>query len=102
VAVDAKGNKAQVSFYMDTKAPTVKGIKNGGTYHGATLVYVKDTSGIQSVKVNGKKAKLTKVKKGKYKGYQKFTVKASNKKQKIIVTDKAGNKKTLKVKMVNP
>jgi hypothetical protein len=102
VAVDAKGNKAQVSFYMDTKAPTVKGIKNGGTYHGATLVYVKDTSGIQSVKVNGKKAKLTKVKKGKYKGYQKFTVKASNKKQKIIVTDKVGNKKTLKVKMVNP
>jgi hypothetical protein len=49
--------------------------------------------------VNVKKAKLTKVKKGKYKGYQKFTVKVSSKKQKIIVTDKAGNKKTLKVKI---
>ncbi|MCH5268116.1 MAG: hypothetical protein J1E62_07205 [Lachnospiraceae bacterium] len=88
----------------DKKAPVIKGVKNNKKYKKKATVYVKDNVKIKKVTVNGKKVKLTKVKKGKYKGYYKFTVKKKGKKKKyikykIIATDTSGNKKKVTIKI---
>lgn len=82
----------------DTKAPVIKGVKKNKTYKKKVTVYVKDNKKLKKVTVNGKKAKLTKVKKGKYKGYFKFTVKKKGKNT-IIAYDAAGNKKKINIKI---
>lgn len=82
----------------DTKAPVIKGIKKNKSYKKKVTVYVKDNKELKKVTVNGKKAKLTKVKKGKYKGYFKFTVKKKGKKT-IVAYDAAGNKKKISIKI---
>lgn len=89
-------NKPSVS--KDTKAPVIKGIKKNKAYKKKVVVYVKDDQKLKKVTVNGKKAKLTKVKKGKYKGYFKFTVKKKGKKT-IVAYDAAGNKKKVNIKI---
>jgi hypothetical protein len=71
---------------IDDKKPTVTGVKNNKTYKNAVTIKFSDNkngSGIKSATLNGKKIKSGKKvsKKGKY------TLK---------VTDKAGNKKTIK------
>jgi len=71
----------------DKKKPTVTGVKNNKTYKKAVKIKFKDTgSGIKSAKLNGKKIKSgKKVKKpGNYK---------------LVVTDNAGNKTTIKFKI---
>ncbi len=83
---------------VDKTKPTVKGVKNGKTYKKKAVIYVKDANGIKQVKVGSKKIKLTKVKKGKYKGYYKFTVTKKGKNT-IKVYDKAGNVRTVKIKI---
>lgn len=68
---------------IDTKRPTVTGVKNKKVYKKAVTIKFKDAgSGIKSAKLNGKTIKTgKKVKKvGKYK---------------LVVTDKAGNKTTI-------
>ena len=82
----------------DTKAPVIKGIKKNKSYKKKVTVYVKDNQQLKKVTVNGKKAKLTKVTKGKYKGYFKFTVKKKGKKT-IVAYDAAGNKKKISIKI---
>ena len=83
---------------VDTAKPTVKGIKNNGSYKKKAVFYVKDTSGIKSVKAGSKKLKLTKVKKGKYKDYYKVVISKKGK-YTIKVSDKYGNVKTLKIRV---
>lgn len=99
---DLKGNSASVTFYLDTKAPLIKGVKNNKTYRNQAVLYIKDKQKLSKVTVNKKKQKLSKknlVKKGKYKGYYKITVSKKGKNT-IIAYDKAGNKKTIKIKIV--
>lgn len=98
-ATDYRGNVTTVRFIYDTKVPSVKGIKNKKTYKGKKTVYVKDKNGILKVKIGSKKVKITKVKKGKNKGWYKFTIKPKRGTQKVRVYDKAGNYKTLSVKI---
>lgn len=98
---DIKGNTSSVTFYLDTKAPTIKGIKNNKTYKKQATFYVKDAQNLTKVTINKKKQKLSKknlIKKGKYKGY--YKIKTSKKgKNTIVAYDKAGNKKTIKIKI---
>ncbi|MBE5924427.1 MAG: hypothetical protein E7271_08170 [Lachnospiraceae bacterium] len=91
---DVKGNSTTVTFYKDMTAPVIKKIKNGKSYKGKVLFYVKDKLELDTVTDNGKKLKLTKknlVKSGKYKNYYKFEIKKKGK-HKIIAIDKAGNR----------
>ncbi len=82
----------------DTKAPVIKGIKKNKSYKNKVTVYVKDNKKLKKVTINGKKVKLKKVKKGKYKGYYKFTIKKKGKKT-IVAYDAAGNKKKIPIKI---
>lgn len=98
---DLNGNSTSITFYLDTKVPIIKGIKNNKTYQKKAVIYVKDKQMLSKVTDNKKKVKLTKkslVKKGKYKGYYKITIKKKGK-HTIIAYDKAGNKKTMKIKI---
>ncbi len=72
---------------IDTKKPTVTGVKNEKVYRKTVTIKFKDKgSGIKSAKLNGKKIKTgKKVKKvGKYK---------------LVVIDKAGNKTTVRFRI---
>ena len=72
---------------IDTKAPTVTGVANKKTYKKAVTIKFKDTgSGIKTAKLNG-----TTIRSGK-----KISKKGS---YKLVVTDKAGNKKTITFKI---
>lgn len=88
----SKDGKCQkVNFVIDKKKPTISGAKNGKTYKKSVTLKFKDAhSGIKSVTVNGKKISAKK-----YSGY---TIK-KNGKYKIVVTDKAGNKKTITIRI---
>ena len=100
-ATDLKGNATTLTFYKDTKAPTIKGIKNNNIYKGKTTFYVKDEVALKKVTVDGKAQKLTKsklVKKGKYKNYYKITIKKKGT-HKITSIDSAGNKNTIKIRI---
>jgi len=98
---DLKGNTATYSFYIDEKPPVIKGIKNNKSYKNTVTFYVKDDVKLASVTIGGKKQKLSKkqlVKKGTYKGYYKYTVRKKGT-TKVVVTDKAGNKNQVKIKI---
>ncbi len=98
---DIKGNTATYVIYLDSKVPTVKGIKNGKTYKKKAVFYVKDNRELKSITINGKSQKMTKkklVKSGKYKGYYKYTITKKGS-HKIVVKDAAGNKKIIKIKI---
>lgn len=87
----SKDGKCQtVTFTVDKKKPTISGAKNGKTYKKVTLKFKDNLSGIKSVTVNGKKISANK-----YNGY---TIKKAGK-YKIVVTDKAGNKTTMTIKI---
>lgn len=98
---DLADNTATYTVYVDSKTPTIKGVKNNKTYKKKAIVYIKDNLKLSKITINGKKQKITAkqlVKKGKYKGYYKYTVKKKGS-NKIVVNDAAGNKKTLKIKV---
>lgn len=98
---DLNGNVSTFTIYIDSKAPVVKGVKNNKIYNKEAVIYVKDAVEIKSIKINGKAQKMGKkqlVKSGKYKGYYKYTIKKKGM-NKIVVTDMAGNKKTMKVRI---
>lgn len=87
--MNQNGTKKSFSFTVDTKAPTIKGIKNNKTYKkNVKLTFSDDVSGIKKVTVNGKKISNKAVKNG-------YTVK-KNGKYTVKATDKAGNVKTMK------
>ncbi len=99
---DLNNNVATYTIFVDGKQPVIKGVKENKSYKKKATVYVKDDLLLSKVKINGKKQKITKkqlVKSGKYKGYYKYTVK-KNGTNKIVVTDKAGNTKTMKINIV--
>lgn len=71
---------------LDKTKPTIKGVKNGTTYKKAVTIKFSDKSGIRKATLNGKKIKSgTKVKK--------------NGSYTLIVTDKAGNSRTVRFKI---
>ncbi|MDE5864774.1 MAG: hypothetical protein K2H34_10560, partial [Lachnospiraceae bacterium] len=101
-AYDLHGNTTSVTYYVDSKAPIIKGVKNKKTYRKQAILYVKDKQKLAKVTVNNKKQKLSRknlVKKGKYKGYYKIKVsqKGSNY---ITAYDQAGNKKNITINIV--
>ena len=88
---------------IDRQKPVFKNLINKKTYYKKKVIaYVKDNKAIKKVTINGKKVKLTKVKKGKYKNYWKFTITRQKKitKYKIIAIDPSGNhaKRTIYLK----
>lgn len=96
---DLNGNSTSVTFYLDTKAPVIKGVKNNKIYKKQAVIYVKDKQMLSKVTDNKKNVKLAKkslVKSGKYKGYYKITIKKKGK-HTIIAKDSAGNKTTMKI-----
>lgn len=80
------GKRETIKFTIDKKKPTVN-VKSGKKYKKGKKVIVKDSlSGIKKVTLNGKKCKT------------KFKLKKKGKNT-IRVWDKAGNKRTIKVKV---
>ena len=77
----------QQSEVKDATSLVIKNIKNKKKYHKSKVtVYVKDNDELYKVTVNGKKVKLKKTKKGKYKGYYQFTLKRKKKTKKYKIT----------------
>lgn len=72
--------KKTSGFVMDTKKPTVSGVKNASFYHDTCTINVKDNCGLRSVSLNGKKMSKS------------FTVKKRGL-YLLTATDKAGNEK---------
>ena len=71
---------------LDKTKPIIKGVKNGTTYKKVVTIKFSDKSGIRKATLNGKKIKSgTKVKK--------------NGSYTLIVTDKAGNSRTVRFKI---
>lgn len=96
-AYDLSGNSSSVTFYLDTKAPVVKGVKKNKTYKKQAVLYVKDAAKLSKVTIDKKKQTLSNkklVKKGNYKGYYKFKITKAGK-HKVIAYDSAGNKTTI-------
>ena len=87
VKVTYKNGKSQtIKFTIDKKKPTVN-VKAGKKYKKGKKVTVKDSlSGVKKVTLNGKKCKT------------KFKLKKKGKNT-ICVWDKAGNKRTIKIKV---
>lgn len=86
-ATDINGNSRKIQFRIDTTKPSVSGVANGKTYKSARTIKFSDKgSGIQKAVLNGKTVSSGKTvsKKGNYT---------------LAVTDKAGNKKTVKFKI---
>ncbi len=82
----------------DKKAPVIKGVKKNKKYKNKATVYVKDNVKIKKVLLNGKKVKVKKVSKGKYKGYYKFTVKKKGKCT-VAAYDSSDNCKKIKFRI---
>ena len=101
VATDLNGNTSTFTFLFEDKPPVVKKLQNYSYKKGKITFYVKDKkSGIGKItytKNFGKEKKLAKkyikkVKKGKFKGYYKVTIKGNySDRFDIKVYDKAGN-----------
>lgn len=79
---DKAGNVKRVSFRIDKSKPVVKGVSNGTTYRSTRTIKFSDNGTLKSATLNGKKIKSGKKisSPGKYK---------------LVVTDKAGNVKTV-------
>lgn len=72
---------------IDTTAPVISGVKNGGTYYGKTTFKATDAY-LDKVTIDGKKVQP---KKGVY------TIKPDNASHKIVAVDQAGNQISCKV-----
>lgn len=87
-AIDVNGNSSSIKFRIDKTKPSISGVKDGKTYHSARTVKFADKggSGIKNATLNGSTIKTGKKvsKKGNYR---------------LIVTDQAGNKKTVTFKI---
>lgn len=71
-------------FSVDSKAPTISGVKNGKIYKKAVTIRVSDkVSGVKKITLNGKKIKSGKVVK-------------KNGSYKLVAVDKSGHKKTVR------
>lgn len=82
----------------DKKAPIIKGVKKNKKYKNKVTLYVKDNVKVKKVLVNGKKVKLKKISKGKYKGYYKFVVKKKGK-YTVAAYDTSGNCRKVKFRI---
>ena len=74
---------------VDERTPIIKGIKNGETYYGDTIVEVIDLTGEITVIDNGEQVEVNK--------NGKFTIKADNKEHIITIRNKVGNDVSVKV-----
>ena len=78
---DTLGNRTKLTFRIDLKAPTVKGVSHNKAYKSTVRVYYSDDLGIKSATINGKK----------YKSGTKLT---KSGKKTLVLTDVAGRKIT--------
>ena len=86
----ANGEQRTVSFFLDNKKPTIKGIKKNKTYKKGKYFTVSDKgSGVAAIRINGKKQSVDEF------AYY-LTKKGKNT---IVVKDKVGNKTKIKVKV---
>lgn len=87
-AYDINGNSSRITFRIDKTKPTVSGVKSGKTYNAPRIIKFSDKggSGIRSATLNG-----TSIKSGK-----KISKKGT---YRLIITDNAGNKKTVSFNM---
>lgn len=53
VVTDKAGNAKKVSFVIDTKLPTIKGVAYGKTYRSARKITFSDNIGVKSATLNG-------------------------------------------------
>lgn len=86
-ATDINGNSSSIKFRIDTTKPSVSGVKDGKSYKNAcTIRFSDDGSGIKKATLNGQTIRSGKKvsKKGTYQ---------------LVVTDQAGNKKTVTFKI---
>ena len=84
LAVDHAGNAVYVSsdgLVLDTTAPAVTGVENGGVYYGSAIFRINDEH-FANVTVDGKAVELT---------GGAYTIAADNAEHTIAATDKAGN-----------
>ena len=101
---EAAAQQSNEETTKDTTKPVIKGVKKNKTYKNKVTAYIKDNVKVKSIKLNKKTvkvSKLTKVKKGKYKGYYKLLIKTGKKKLtvKLTVTDSSKNKKSVSFKL---
>ncbi len=82
-ALDVNGNSSRIKFRIDKTKPSVSGVKNGKTYKTARTIRFSDKgSGIRHASLNGLQIKTG----------QKVSKKGT---YRLVVTDKAGNQKTV-------
>ncbi|MBR1865856.1 MAG: hypothetical protein IJ801_05050 [Lachnospiraceae bacterium] len=99
---DLSGNSSSVTFYLDTKAPVVKGVKKNKTYQKEAVLYIKDTTKLSKVTIDKKQQKLSNkklVKTGKYKGYYQYKITKAGK-HTVAAYDAAGNKTSVTFKVI--
>lgn len=82
-AEDSCGNIASRTITIDKTSPTIDGVKNGGCYTKMVTISFADNIGVASAMLNGKNIQN---------GYEVVT----NGNYELVVTDFAGNKKTVK------
>ena len=90
-AVDNAGNVTYVNsdgLVIDSSAPQIQGIQNGGTYYGEVTFVVTDEN-IAKITVNGETVYDVAVAGAVLK--KQITLKPAEGKQEIVITDKAGN-----------
>lgn len=100
-AYDLSGNSTSVTFYLDTKAPVIKGVKKNTTYQKEAVVYIKDSNKLSKVTIDKKQQKLSnkkRVKTGKYKGYYQYKITTAGK-HTVAAYDIAGNKTSVTFKV---
>lgn len=85
-ATDLAGNTKTVTFWYDTKAPSISGVKEDGVYKKSAKVKISDDiSGIEKIELDGEQVDFKPV----------ITV-SGTKKHSLTVYDKAGNKKQVR------
>ena len=85
-ATDLAGNTKTVTFWYDTKAPSISGVKEGGVYKKSAKVKISDDiSGIEKIELDGEQVDFKPV----------ITV-SGTKKHSLTVYDKAGNKRQVR------
>ena len=91
-ATDEAGNVSYAStsgIVIDTTAPVISGLENGGTYYGDTSATISDDN-LSTVKLDGKEVEFTGTNAS-------VTIFADSEEHTIEVADKAGNQTTYRV-----
>lgn len=85
-ATDLAGNTKTVTFWYDTKAPSISGVKEGGVYKKSAKVKISDDiSVIEKIELDGEQV-----------DFKPVIIVSGTKKHSLTVYDKAGNKRQVR------